>query len=67
MCSQVGRICMDQMMVDVTDLPEVCLGDPAVVIGPGPGLSAERLAENLGTIVYEVLCDLGRRLERKYV
>lgn len=67
MCPQVGRICMDQMMVDVTDAPEVRLGDPAVVIGPGPGLSAERLAENLGTIVYEVLCDLGRRLERRYV
>lgn len=67
MCPQVGRICMDQMMVDVTDVPDVRLGDPAVVIGPGPGLSAERLAENLGTIVYEVLCDLGRRLERKYV
>ena len=67
MCPQVGRICMDQMMIDVTDLPEVRLGDCAWVIGPGPALSAERLASNQGTIVYEVLCDLGRRLERKYV
>jgi len=67
MCPKVGRICMDQMMIDVTDLPEVRLGDCARVIGPGPGLSAERLASNQGTIVYEVLCDLGRRLERKYV
>jgi alanine racemase len=67
LCPQVGRICMDQMMVDVTDVPEVRLGDPALVIGPRPGLSAQRLADNLGTIVYEVLCDLGRRLERRYV
>ena len=67
MCPQVGRICMDQMMVDVTDVPDVGLGDPAWVIGPGPELSAQRLADNLGTIVYEVLCDLGRRLERRHV
>jgi alanine racemase len=67
MCPQVGRICMDLMMVDVTDVPDVGLDDPALVIGPGPGLSAQRLADNMGTIVYEVLCDLGRRLERRYV
>ena len=67
MCPQVGRICMDQMMVDVTDLPEVSLGDPVWIIGTRPELSAERLARNLDTIVYEVLCDLGRRLERVFV
>ena len=67
LCPQVGRICMDLMMVDVTDVPGIGLGDPALVIGPGPGLSAQRLADNMGTIVYEVLCDLGRRLERRYV
>ena len=66
MCPQVRRICMDQMMVDVTDVPTVELGDPAWIIGPGPELSAERLARNLDTIVYEVLCDLGRRLERVF-
>jgi alanine racemase len=67
LCPQVGRICMDQMMVDVTDLPESSIGDPAWIIAPRPGLSAERLSDNLGTIVYEVLCDLGRRLERRHV
>lgn len=67
MCPQVGRICMDQMMVDVTDLPEVALGDPVWIIGPRSELSAERLARNLDTIVYEVLCDLGRRLERIFI
>jgi len=67
LCPQVGRICMDQMMIDTTDLPEVALGDPAWIIAPREGLSAVRLSENLGTIVYEVLCDLGRRLERRYI
>lgn len=62
---QVGRICMDLLMVDVTDLPEVALGDRVCVIGPG--LSAERLSRAAGTIVYEILCDLGRRLERHFV
>lgn len=67
LCPQVGRICMDQMMVDVTDLAQVAVGSPAVVIGRDPALSATRLARNMDTIVYEVLCDLGRRLERRYV
>lgn len=66
-CPQVGRICMDLMMIDVTDVPVVELGDPAWIIGSRPELSAERLARNLDTIVYEVLCDLGRRLERVFV
>lgn len=67
LCPQVGRICMDLMMIDVTDAPSVELGDAAWIIGPRPELSAERLAQNLDTIVYEVLCDLGRRLERVFV
>lgn len=62
---QVGRICMDLLMVDVTDLPEIALDDRVCVIGPG--LSAERLSKAAGTIVYEILCDLGRRLERHFV
>jgi alanine racemase len=48
-------------------LPEVSLGDPVWIIGTRSELSAERLARNLGTIVYEVLCDLGRRLERVFI
>lgn len=64
-CPQVGRICMDLMMVDVTDVPEVSLGDRVTVIGPG--LPAERLAKAAGTIVYEITCDLGRRLSRHFV
>lgn len=64
-CPQVGRICMDLMMVDVTDVADVALGDRVVVIGSG--LPAERLARAAGTIVYEITCDLGRRLSRHFV
>lgn len=64
-CPQVGRICMDLMMVDVTDVPEAALGDRVTIIGPG--LPAERLAKAAGTIVYEITCDLGRRLSRHFV
>jgi len=64
-CPQVGRICMDLMMVDVTEVPDVALDDRVVVIGPG--LPAERLSQAAGTIVYEITCDLGRRLQRRFV
>lgn len=64
-CQQVGRICMDLMMVDVTDVADIALDDRVVVIGPG--LPAERLAKAAGTIVYEITCDLGRRLQRHFV
>lgn len=64
-CPQVGRICMDLMMVDVTDVPDVALDDRVMVIGPG--LPAERLSKAVGTIVYEVTCDLGRRLQRHFI
>lgn len=64
-CPQIGRICMDLMMVDVTDVPDVALDDRVVVIGEG--LPAERLSKATGTIVYEITCDLGRRLQRRFV
>lgn len=62
----VGRICMDQLMVDVTDLPDVALGSIATVFGPG-GPSAGELADVLGTIDYEVSCALSPRVPRIYV
>jgi len=64
-CPQVGRICMDLMMVDVTDVPGVAVDDKVNLIGPG--LPAERLSRAAETIVYEITCDLGRRLQRLFV
>lgn len=61
-----GRICMDQALVDVTDIPEVRAGEPAVVIGASGGevISAYDLAGQTNTITNEVLSRLGARLER---
>ena len=62
-CPVVGRICMDMCMVDVTDLPEVKVGDVATVYGPGLTDEAARLA---GTISYELLCRVAPRIPRIY-
>lgn len=61
----VGRVCMDLCMVDVTDLPEVKAGDVAEVFGKT--LPAEDKAETLGTISYECLTSVSRRVPRVYV
>ncbi len=64
-----GRICMDQMMVDVTDIPEVCLGDVVTLIGRDGAeeITAEGLGELSGRFHYELLCDLNQRVPRYYV
>ena len=65
----LGRICMDQMMVDVTDIPEVKVGDIATIIGcdGNATITADEVAEQAGTISYEILCSLSRpRLPRLY-
>ncbi len=58
-----GRICMDQLAVDVTDLEKVCVGDIATLIGAEQGeeLSAEAVAKESGSISNELLCRLGER------
>lgn len=56
-----GRICMDQMSVDVTDILNVAVGDTVTIIGDG--ISAESVAEQCGTITNELFSRLGKRLE----
>ncbi|MCI8513669.1 MAG: serine racemase VanT catalytic subunit [Lachnospiraceae bacterium] len=65
----VGRICMDQLLVDVTEIPGVKAGDTAVLIGKdGNGqITCEEMAEKCGTITNEILSRLGNRLLRIYV
>ncbi|MBL8966943.1 MAG: alanine racemase [Spirochaetaceae bacterium] len=62
----VGTICMDQCMIDATDLPGLKPGDAVDVFGGG-GPSAEELAGILGSISYEVLSTVGQRVPRIYV
>ena len=61
---QRGRICMDMCMIDLTDLPEVNAGDPIEIFGPHARL--EKLAGAAGTITYELLCAVSRRVPRIY-
>ena len=65
----IGRICMDQCMVDVTDLPGVAVGDSVTLFGvDGEAvLSADTLAETIGTIGYELVCNINPRVPRVYV
>ena len=61
----VGRVCMDQMLVDVTDIPNVKLGDEVVLLNRD-GYTADDMAEELGTIGYEIVCDISSRVTRIY-
>lgn len=62
----VGRVCMDQTLVDVTDIPDVKMGDDVTVFGPGGGDTADTIAQKTHTINYEILCSLARRVARIY-
>jgi len=61
-----GRVCMDQTILDVTDIPGVNIGDEAVIIGKQEeeSISADEIAELLGTINYEVTCMVNKRVPR---
>lgn len=63
-----GRVCMDQMMVDVTGIEDVKEGDCVTLIGNDGGqtITVDELADLAGTFHYEFVCDLGRRIPRVY-
>jgi alanine racemase len=63
-----GTVCMDMSMVDVTDVPGAEVGDEVILMGTQGGLHiwADELASRLGTISYEVLCAIGKRVPRRY-
>jgi len=65
----VGRICMDQAMIDVTGIEGAEVGDVVTVIGQEgqEAVTAEDMARVLGTISYEVLCGISKRVPRVYV
>lgn len=64
----IGRVCMDQFMVDVTDIPGVAAGDEVVLIGRqgNETITADELAELCDTISYEILTSIGPRVPRIY-
>ncbi len=62
----LGRVCMDQFMVDVTDIPQAAEGDRAVLLGRDGGeqISVEMLAEMSGRFHYEIVCGISGRVPR---
>lgn len=63
-----GKVCMDFITVDVTDIPRVSIGDEVVLIGRQgrEQISAEEIARKINSISYEVLCGIGKRVPRIY-
>ncbi len=65
----LGRVSMDQIVVDVSALNDVKMGDDVIIIGESNGerISAEEVAEIAGTINYEIVCDISKRVPRIYI
>ena len=68
-CKIVGRVCMDQLMIDVSEVPEAESGDIVVLIGRDGDdiITADELASVYGTIGYEVVCGISKRVPRIYI
>jgi alanine racemase len=64
-----GNICMDQCMIDVTDVPEVKVGDEVIIMGSDGTntILADDIAAATGTINYEIICAFGQRLPKVYI
>ena len=65
----VGRVCMDQLMLDVSKIPNVCEGDIVTVFGKDGKeiITVDDLAATIGTINYEIICLIGKRVPRVYI
>ncbi len=64
----LGRVCMDQMMVDVTDIPDVQINDRVVLVGTDGGqtITVEEIAAQADSFNYEFVCGISRRVPRFY-
>ena len=68
-CPMVGNVCMDQFVIDITDVSDPQVGDEVVLIGRQGKefISAEEVGELAGTISIEVLCGLGKRMPLRFM
>ena len=68
-CRIVGRVCMDQLMIDVSDVEDAVSGDIVTLIGCDGNecITADELASLYGTIGYEVVCGISKRVPRIYI
>ncbi|WBY64354.1 alanine racemase [Thermocaproicibacter melissae] len=64
----IGRVCMDQLMLDVTDVPDVQTGDTVTLMGRDgeQAVTADEIAERTGTINYEIVCGVATRVPRVF-
>ena len=64
----LGRVCMDQMMVDVTEIPDVKSSDPVVLVGTSDNesISVEDISAAADSFNYEFVCGISRRVPRQY-
>jgi len=64
----IGRICMDQFMVDVSEIPDACVGDEVTLIGKDGKemISMEEMGDLSGRFSYEFACDISKRVPRVY-
>ena len=62
----IGRVCMDQLMLDVTDIPEAKMGDIAVAAGAdgAESVTFDDLARWADTVNYEIICGISKRVPR---
>ena len=60
----IGRVCMDMCMIDVSEIGDVRIGDEVVLFGENPPV--DEIADKIGTINYEVVCAVGKRVPRIY-
>lgn len=68
LCSLVGRVCMDQLMLDITDAPALSVGDTVTVFGDENGLcTVDDIAARTDTINYEIVCSVGERVPRFFL
>ena len=65
LCDVIGRICMDQCMIDVTNVNNIKVGDEVILFGSGK-ITADHIAKMMNTINYEVLCLVSKRIPRIY-
>ena len=62
----IGRVCMDQCMIDVTDIPNAKVNSKVTVYGTSGDISVDHIAAANHTINYEIVCALGERVPRVY-
>lgn len=66
LCSITGRVCMDQIMIDVSDVKGARVGDEVIIYGGSSEINLDEFSQNNGKIPYETMCEISARVPRVY-